>query len=232
MKIINRVFLIPLTLLVTHSVCAENVKSLALFYDEVEEGIGVQSMRYLINKNYLRIDNGNPKADFILFDVKKKLIFSINHEDQTILKIDNHQWKQPVFDFQTSVAENIMEKAPKVFNKRVFNYQVKAEQEVCTQVFMIKGVHAESMKIMHEYQQVLSGQQVTTLQNTPKDMQTPCFLVDQVYHAGEYYLSGLPVQITHSRGYAKLLKNIKSLEIDESLFKLPKGYSDYKPFSG
>lgn len=218
-------------LLLTETVLANNIKSLALYYEEVEEGVGAQTMRYLINENFIRIDNGDSKADFILFDVNKKTIFSINHEDQTILKINNYPWKQPEFDFKTSVNETLMSKAPKVFNKPVYNYQVKAKEQVCTQVFMIKETYPQAMQVMYAYQQILSGQQVVTLKNTPKEMHTPCFLVDQVYHAGEYYKSGLPVQITYSRGYAKLLKDFKEQEVDAELFKLPESYSEYQAFS-
>jgi len=210
---------------------AESVKSLVLFYDEVEEGVGVQSMRYLINKHFLRIDNGDETADFILFDVNKKLIFSINHEDKTVLKIDHHTWVKPAFDFKTSVNEELMSKAPKIFNKPVYNYQVKAKDKVCTQVFMIKDTYPEAMQVMYAYQQLLSGQQVSTLKNTPKEMHTPCFLLDQVYHEGEYYKSGLPVQISYSRGYAKLLKDFSEQLIDQNLFKIPQAYKEYQPFT-
>lgn len=228
----KKILSLILMLLLTETVLAKNIKTLALYYEEVEEGVGAQTMRYLINEEFIRIDNGDPKADFILFDVNKKTIFSVNHEDQTILKINNYPWKQPEFDFKTTVIEKPMLEAPKIFNKTVFNYQAKAEKAVCTQVFLIKDTYPEQMQTLYLYQQVLSGQQVTTLKSTPKELQTPCFLVDQVYHAGEYYLSGLPVQITYSRGYAKLLKDIKPLEVDTGLFKLPKDYSDYKLFSG
>jgi len=213
------------------AVHAENVKSLVLFYDEVEEGVGVQPVRYLINNDFLRIDNGNENADFILFDVNKKSIFSINHEDQTVLKIEQRKWTKPVFDFKTSIKEELMPNAPEIFNKPVYNYQVKASEKVCTQVFLIKDTYPEAMQVMYAYQQILSGQQVATLQNTPQEMHTPCFLLDQVYHEGGYYQSGLPVQISYSRGYAKLLKDFKEQGVDTQLFQVPASYEEYKPFT-
>ena len=228
---IKTLFLLVLMIFTNSISHAESVKSLVLYYDEVEEGVGVQSMRYLINNNFLRIDNGDEKADFILFDVNKKLIFSINHEDQTVLKIEYHTWKKPVFDFKSSINETLMSSAPKVFNKPVYNYQLKADDQVCTQVFMIKNTYPQAMQVMYAYQQVLSGQQVATLDNTPKEMHTPCFLLDQVYHQAEYYKSGLPVQISYSRGYAKLLKDFKEQSVDTRLFEIPAAYKEYKPFS-
>lgn len=227
----KHLFLFIVMMFSTAAIHADSVKSVVLFYDEIEEGVGVQPVRYLINNHFLRIDNGDENADFILFDVSKKLIFSINHEDQTVLKIDHHKWSKPVFDFKTSIKEELLSKAPEIFNKPVYSYQVKASGKVCTQVFMIKDTYPEAMQVMYAYQQILSGQQVATLKNTPKELHTPCFLLDQVYHEGEYYKSGLPVQITYSRGYAKLLKDFKEQAIDIQLFKVPATYEEYKPFS-
>lgn len=212
------------------AVAAEKLKSFALYYDEIEVGAGVQSMRYLINDKFIRIDNGNDKADFVLFDVNKKTIYSVNHDDQTILKIENNAWARPEFDFKVSVKQGVMSAAPKIQNKTVFSYTVSAGKKVCTDVFLIKNIHAKEMKILHQYQQILSGQQVATLSNTPKDMQTPCFLVDQVYHAGDYYKIGLPVKISYSRDYTKLLNDFKYIESDLKLFKLPEAYKEYKTF--
>jgi len=209
-------------------VLAEKQKVLALYYDEIEMGAGAQSMRYLINDQFLRIDNGDDKADFVLFDVNKKNIYSVNHEDQTILKIENNQWSQPEFDFKVSTHQSAMNDAPKIQDKTVYTYSVNAGDQSCTEVFLIKDTYTDEMKIMHQYQQVLSGQQVATLNNTPKEMHTPCFLVDQVYHAGGYFKIGLPVKISYSRDYIKFLSRFKNISVDAALFELPQTYKEYK----
>jgi len=91
-------------------------------------------------------------------------------------------------------------------------------------------MYKKEMNVLYKYQQVLSGQQVATLKNTPKEFQTPCFLVDQVYHSGNYYKLGLPLRIQYSRGYVKLLKDFQQDEIDGVLFELPVSYKKYKAF--
>jgi len=206
------------------------VKSLVLHYDELEKGVDVQNMRYLINSQFMRIDSGDDNADYILFDVNKKIIYSVNHDDQTILKIDNNEWQQPKFDFKVKIDQTKLSDAPKIQNKTVHRYEVKAVEKICTTVLLIKDIYIDEMKILYQYQQVLSGQQVRTLNSTPKEMQSPCFLVDQVYHVGDYYKLGLPVKITYSRDYAKFLKHYRYLEVNEKLFKLPKKYQEYKAF--
>lgn len=214
----------------TFSTCvlAEKQKVLALYYDEAEMGAGAQHMRYLINDQFIRIDNGDDKADFVLFDVNKKNIYSVNHEDQTILKIENNQWSQPAFDFKVSTHQSAMNDAPKIQDKTVYTYTVNAGDQACTEVFLIKDIYMDEMKIMHQYQQVLSGQQVATLNNTPKEMHTPCFLVDQIYHAGDYFKIGLPVKISYSRDYIKFLSRFRNISVDSRLFELPKSYKEYK----
>ena len=83
------------------------------------------------------------------------------------------------------------------------------------------------MQAFIEYQNVLSGQQAQILHNTPIEMQTPCFLVDQVYNAGDYYRIGLPVHEWHSRGYLRMLKDYKQEKVSADWFVLPKNFSRY-----
>ncbi len=230
MQNIKQIFIACLLLLYSFSTTAENIKSLVLFYDEVEEGVGAQKARYIINDQYMRIDDGDNEADYILFDVNKKFIYSINHEDKTILNIKNRQWSLPEFDFNVSIQQSIVKDAPRVFDKPVHVYSVKVGQKTCTKVFLIKDAYPEEMKVLHKYQLVLSGQQISTLANTPQELHNPCFLVDQVYHTGDYYKSGLPIQISYSRNYAKFLKDFKKMEIDKKLFMLPQGYQEYGAF--
>jgi len=223
----NKIYILLSSLFLINTVKAEDISSRVFYYEETEQGVGTQTMRYIVNTRYLRIDNGEDNADFILFDTKQMIIYSINHEDKTILKIENKQWEMPEFDFKVKIQQEIMHKAPKISNKQVFSYIVKADEIACTQVSMIKDMYAEDMQVFYQYQQVLSGQQVATLKNTPKEMHTPCFLIDQIYHSGNYYKQGLPVHISYSRGYEKFLKDYKESMIDTKLFIKPEGYSEY-----
>ena len=226
-----RVFLSLFLLLPTASVFAASLNMLMLNYDEVEQGAGLQNTRYLINQQFMRIDNGDDAADYILFDVARQTIFSVNHEDRTILKIEKNQWQLPKFDFKVSRSEEQLRDAPEIFNKPVFLHRASADDKVCTQVFYIKDTFMDEMDVLYQYQQILSGQQILSLKNTPQEFRTPCFLLDQVYHSGDYYHMGLPVQISYSRGYSKLLKDFARKDVDSRLFELPEDYREYRAFS-
>ena len=223
--------LLLFTFLFSGVVKAEKLKSLSLIYDELEQGAGQLQMRYLLNEQFLRIDSGSSDSDFILFDVKQKKIFSINHEDQTILKINQKPWSIKNLKLDFTESEQLLEDAPKINNNPVYQYTMKAGDDVCTRVYFIKDTYPAYMKVFQQYQNVLSGQQVAMLKTTPEELQTPCFLLDQVYHSGDYYLKGLPIQISFSRGYEKFLKSYKELEVEADLFVLPEGYKEYLPFA-
>ncbi len=220
--------LITASMQVSH---AAEESGLILYYDEYESSTGGQRMRYLINDDFLRIDNGHIDSDFILMDRAKKTIYNVNHDDQTILKITDKPWQSPVFDFTVKLREAIQADAPKVMGQSIYSYEVVADDEVCTRVLLIKDRYMKQMAVMHEYQRIMSGQQVSTLANTPKEFHTNCFLLDQVYHKGDYYKQGLPIQISYSRDYTRMLSNVEQQTLDAALFKLPKNYKEYQPFS-
>lgn len=220
-----------LVFLLSGAVQADKLKSLSLIYDELEQGAGQLQMRYLLNEQFLRIDNGSSDSDFILFDVKQRKIFSVNHDDQTILKINQKPWSMKNLQLEYSESEQLLEDAPKINNNPVYQYTLQAGDDICTRVYFIKDTYPSYMKVFQQYQDVLSGQQVAMLKTTPEELQTPCFLLDQVYHSGDYYLKGLPIQISFSRGYEKFLKSYKELEVEADLFVLPAEYKEYLPFA-
>ena len=203
----------------------------AFFYEELEEGAGKVDMRYLVGEDYLRIDYGNSQDDFILYDRKAETVYSVNKQDETILFINKHSWALPSFDFERKTIVNELANAPRIGGKLLKNFQLKAGNDSCTEVQLIPGVYAKEMAVFKSYQGILSGQQVKLLQNTPQEMQSPCFLVDQIYNAGEYYDMGLPVQEWHSRGYAKILTNYRQMQVPAHLFNLPEKYHRYSAFS-
>ncbi len=198
-------------------------------YEEMEAGTERFPVRYLVNVDFLRIDNGQDADDFILFDHGKNTVYSVNHTDQTILVIEHHPWKLTNFDFSREEKQRVLEQAPRLFNQVVNNYQLIANGETCAEYQLVPNVFKAELQIFKAYQLVLSGHQVNSVRNTPAEMRTPCFLIDQIYNTGRQYELGLPVQEWHSRGYVRILKDFKRQDLDERLFVLPKAYTQFKP---
>ncbi len=220
------------TILLCYSVTASAKTPVTIFwYDEKESGTAPSHMRYLVGDQFIRIDEGGKDDNYVLFDAAKKKIYSVNHYDRTLMVIEHEDWQAPKFEFKHEVSEKAMHDAPQVAGKTVHHYRVRGDRKICTDVQYVPGLFPQRMALLQQYQQVLSGQLVRSLNNTPKEMHTPCFLADQVYNGGEYYARGLPIQIWHSRGYARLLTNYEDAEVDDDLFQLPLDYSEYHPYS-
>ena len=211
---------------------AADLSAQAFWYEELEQDLPASLYRYLVTDHFMRIDRGQAADDYILFDAAKKMIYSINHGDQTVLTIKSDPWQLPEFEFKRHQVTKQLEDGPKLFGKTVTNYRLFANRDMCVEIQLVPDMHLQSRTMFRHYQQVLSGQQVQSLFNTPEDMRSPCFLVDQVFNTGDYYDQGLPVQEWHSRGYVRLLKDVMSLKVDEKLFSLPEKYQSYYPLQG
>jgi len=203
------------------------IQATVFLYEEKENDFPPANVRYLLTKKFMRIDNGHESDDYILFDREDKKIFSVNNEDQTILVINSKLWEKPDLKFPTKIFRKKLLQAPKISGQSLVDYSVKADNEVCSRYQLLPDMFKEEMNVFHEYQKILSGQQVKSLKLTPNEMKTPCFLVDQIYNDGSYYLEGVPVQEWHNRGYAKILKDFKQEEIKPDLLLLPKEYKKY-----
>jgi len=222
----RKIILFVIFSLMPLSVCAdENIMSFT--YEEKESGTDAVNVRYLVNESFLRIDNGVLEDDFLLFDRKNKTIYNVNQQDQSILVIRPHKWLEPKFTFSVKEHKKILADAPEVAGKKIIDYSKVADNELCHRLQIIPDVYHKELKAFIEYQDVLSGQQVRILHNTPTDMHSPCLLVDQVYNAGSYYQIGLPIQEFHSRGYVKRLIDYRHIKIKKQWFALPEGFKRY-----
>lgn len=202
-------------------------EAMSFIYQEKETGTDPVIVRYLVNKLFLRIDNGGLQDDFLLFNRKTETIYNVNQDDMSILVIKPSKWRAPKFPFDIKVNKKILVDAPEIMGKKVLDYSKVAAGELCHQLKIVPDVYKKDMQAFIEYQNILSGQQVKILNNTPKEMQTPCLLVDQVFNAGDYYQLGLPIQESHSRGYVKSLKDYKKIKLKAEFFVLPKDFKEY-----
>jgi len=219
------IFFFILNLMPLHVFADENV--MAFTYEEKESGTEPVNVRYLVNKLFLRIDDGVLQGDFLLFDRKNKIIYNVNQDDESILVIRPHKWLEPKFSFSVKEHKKILADAPEVEGKKILDYSKLADNKLCHRLQILPDVYHEELKAFIEYQDVLSGQQVRILHNTPKELHSPCLLVDQVYNAGSYYQIGLPIQEFHSRGYVKRLIDYRHIKVKAEWSVLPEGFKRY-----
>jgi len=209
----------------------ETVDAVKLSYQEFEEGVEPYRVSYTVSGRFVRIDDESDSSGYIVYDIGKNTIYSISHYDQSILVIPEYQADDFKPGFEIAVDYQALENAPGIAGKKVYTYEVKAitslASETCMSIQLVPGLMPDVAETLQKFQKLVSGQQAATLEKTPEEFRTPCYLVDQVYNRGEYYSKGLPIQEWHSNERRRQLLNFEDARVDVSIFDIPAGYRQY-----
>ena len=100
----------------------------------------------------------------------------------------------------------------------------KSGSEKCMDIQLAAGLLPTVTAKLKQYQSVVSGQQVKTIETIPDDYKTACYLLDQIYNEGDYYDKGLPLREWHSNNRVRVLKSFDEVVVDSGLFDLPGSY--------
>ena len=226
-KLINILLLVIVSSVATSAIAGSDNVTIVHF-TEREEGIDPYPVRYIIANDLMRIDDNTDEGDFILYDDKKRIIYSVNHEDSTILIIEYKSWELAKFNFTRNVSWKKMDGAPKVGGNEVYSYWLSAGEKVCSEAQVAKGFLLRESKLLKRYTETLSTAQVDSISATPEEMRTPCLMVDKVYNKGNVYDKGFPLQQWHVNGLQRLMTSYKTDEkVSGKLFELPKDYRRY-----
>lgn len=206
-----------------------------LAYIEREPGTDEYEVTMLVSDRYIRIDETGEESGYIIYDDKEKVIYSVGHQDQSILVIKQHEFSEKNSPVKANVEYLQLADAPSVSGKNIYNYRVFVntgagvvdEEETCTEIQLVEGLLPEVRRILQNYQKVVSGQQVKMVDNKITEMQTACFYVDQIYNSGAYYEKGLPIQEWHSNERSKILTTYNKISVDPAKFKIPENYRKF-----
>jgi len=209
----------------------EAINAVKLVYQEQEEGVDPYLVTFTVSSDFLRIDDESDDSGYIVFDISNNRIYSVSHFDESILVIAQYPEKKLSADFEIDIEYDVLENAPMISGKPVYNYRVKAiagdKSETCMDIQLVPGLLPEVSKSLQGFQKTISGQHVASLEKTPEEYRTPCYLVDQVYNDGIYYNKGLPIQEWHSNEKRRQLMNFEAAEVDAAIFKIPQEYRQY-----
>ena len=203
-----------------------------LHYIEREPGVDDYEVTMLVSDRYIRVDELGESSGFIIYDDKKKTIYSVSHQDKSVLVINEKIFTDADAPAKHEIEYLQLADAPKVSGHDVFNYRVftgeKGSQETCLEVQLAENLLLDVARLLKNYQNVISGQQVKMTDNKVSEMQTACYFIDQVYNKGLYYDKGLPIQEWHSNDRSKILASYKEVEVAKNTFMIP---DDYRQFS-
>lgn len=203
-----------------------------LSYTERERaGTEVFNSRMYVNKNYLYINDDRAPKDFLLFDRNKRTIYSVTRANNTVFVIKPKEIKgdSPIKLDYTSKSQP-SSAIPKVSGRVATHYQYTANGKQCYDaVTLEKDFLPEVVEVMKEYRQVLAGEHASTVHSMPADVQDPCDLALNIYHANDHLETGLPVREWDRKGFDKFLVNYKmKYKMDPATFEIPE---DFKEFS-
>lgn len=210
---------------------AESVNAVKLTYQEQEQGVDPYVVTYTMSSEFLRIDDEVDNSGYIIYDLKQNRIYSISHYDQSILVVPQYPEKEFKPGFDLDIEYKLLENAPMISQKKVYNYRVnavtKVSSETCMDIQLVPGLLPEVTKSLQSFQKIISAQHTLNLEQTPEEFKTPCYLVDQVYNKGDYYSKGLPIQEWHSNDKRRQLMNFENTEVDAAIFDMPQEYRQY-----
>ena len=206
-----------------------------LSYIEREPGTDEYEVTMLVSARYIRIDEEGESSGFIVYDDKDKVIYSVSHQDKSILVIKEHVFSIADLPVKPTIEYLQLADAPMVSGKNIFNYRVYIDEknsegedeDTCLEVQLVENLLPEVREILQNYQKVVSGQQVKMVDNKITDIQTACYYIDQIYNTGAYFEKGLPVQEWHSNERSKILTGYEKVSVDLKKFKIPKKYRQF-----
>ena len=200
-----------------------------LSYDEQEAGVDAYPLRILVVPGYLRMDDGDDQGDFMLFNRHTRTIFNIIREDRDILVIEHSapatgQGAQPQLDLGVEKIED--KNIPRVDGMLPEIYRFTAANDVCLEAVVVPGLLPPAVQALGEYGRILADRQQRTLENTPVEFRTPCFLSRYVYVPNRHLEKGLPIREWDNSGYRRTLTDFsENVPIEPALFELPAGYT-------
>jgi hypothetical protein len=202
-----------------------------LSYQEQEAGVQPYPLRILVNARFLRFDDGFAGSDFMLMERDTQTIYSVSHEDRSILVIGGY----PAVDalpagIEFSEARDTDTSAPDIDGKQPVYIRFLANGKVCYHAIVVPGLLQQASAALAEYATALGNRQFSDMASVPPEMLTPCFLSRHVYAPARHLLAGLPISEWDDTGYRRTLVDYQeNMRVAADLFELPEGYTRFRP---
>jgi len=211
----------------------EQGDTLVLFMEQ-ESGIEPYQTRMIVNKNFVRVDDGDGSKTFVLYDRNKKIVYSINPDEKTVMAVHEKKLKkgqvfEPPFKLTHSVKEMPeMKGSPTIDGESAKHFQLITNDKVCYDVVAIKGLMPHVVKALTEFHNHMASDSVITFNNMPADMQEACDMTSTTFKPARQFEFGFPIQEWDNKEYMRSLVDYNvDYKAKPDLFALPEGYKHY-----
>ncbi len=200
-----------------------------LYMRERELGGPPFPTRIIVTHRFVRIDPDTGTGNYILFDRRHHVIYSVDKGDHTILVIRSHLITLPKpAHFHNVVKPGRVKGRFKGHKLRSFRLFTNDQQ--CYYIVAAKHLLPGVVSALKAYANTLAGEQALTAANTPAGLETKCDLADNVFDPGREYSEGFPVRVLDYEENEKVLTGYKKdVPVKRNLFVLPAHYVQYSP---
>ncbi|MDH3947785.1 MAG: hypothetical protein OEU74_02380 [Gammaproteobacteria bacterium] len=201
-----------------------------LNFIEHERGVEPYPTRLIVTEKYLRFDDGEGSADFVLLDRGKDVVYSVNSEEETVMAVHKKQLEiQPPFKLELTFKQlSDMEKAPDIEGIKPKHYQFSANGEKCYEVIAVQGLMPDVVTALQEFTDLLASDSKVTFSSLPADLHNPCDISMNTFAAGRHLRFGFPIQEWSVNGSGRALVDFQlNYQVDEALFVLPADYHHF-----
>ena len=214
------------------SACQQGVdkRPIQLNYMEYEEYVQPYPTRVIVTQDFVRFDDGVEGGDFILFDRKENIIYSVNHGEQTVMSISSKDTDiQPPMKLEvTTVKVSELKDAPEINGKKPVHHQIKVNNNNCYDVVAVKDMMPDVIDAYLAFTRILESDSRVTFNNIPADMHNECDMALNTFNAGAQYAFGFPIHEKSFNGKGRDLVNFtRDFELKEEWLKLPESYRVY-----
>lgn len=205
---------------------APDSRASVINYMEQESGVEPYPLRIIITENYIRLDDGYDDSDFVLLDRGPRTLYSVTHENRSVLVINN-QPAEDALPESIELTEKVVEdtESPEIAGRPAVHKQYLANDQLCFEAVTVDGLLPEAVEAMAEFATALGERQLANMHTMPAAMQTPCFLSRYVYRTDRHYDDGLPIQEWDATGNVRSMVDYSEDEtINPSIFNVPSDY--------
>jgi hypothetical protein len=212
------------------SALAQTQDGVMLQYMVSEPGLEPYPSRIIVTDAMVRMDDGVPGGDFLLFDRKSQLISSVTHEDGMILEIPAREVTQqsPIL-LKRDQSLEADSTAPMIDDKQPHRLRLLVNDKLCYDAVVVPGLLPDTLKALRDFNRVLAGEQGKMLGALPGEMLEACDLAIHTFYSEWALESGLAIQeydVATRRG--RLLVDIdQAFKVEPRLFELPSNYRHY-----
>lgn len=187
-------------------------------------------VRMLVNERFLRIEDGDVRDGFILFDRSAKTVYSVSHVDKTTLVLHAQAIKLNAPEAFVHKVERDAEKLPDVGGKSVSHRRLFTNGELCFDVYAADGLLPEALAALREYHRALAGEQAAMQASVPSGFQSGCDLAEFVFLPARHLEFGFPVRQISRAGVTRQLVDFKvGVPVEKGLFDIPAEYKQITP---